>query len=214
MLPQPMQSGHPARRGRLRQQGEQTGDRPCPSRLAAPEESKADQPFRRPVAPAAPAAPTHRKAGLVLGTRRSSSPRSRTCRWQWPTSLCRPSASTSTPRRRSSTWSPSPTRSGLACSVLWLGALGDRYGRKLMALLGVTLAIPAALISGFAPTINGADLRPALWRLRGRHGLPHYALPDRGAVGARPRPHTLDRAVGGHRRRDFGHAARCCRACC
>ena len=43
---------------------------------------------------------------------------------------------------------------GLACSVLWLGALGDRYGRKLMAVLGVTLAIPAALISGFAPSIE------------------------------------------------------------
>jgi MFS family permease len=43
---------------------------------------------------------------------------------------------------------------GLACSVLWLGALGDRYGRKQMAILGVSLAIPAALISGFAPTIN------------------------------------------------------------
>ena len=43
---------------------------------------------------------------------------------------------------------------GLACSVLWLGALGDRYGRKMMAILGVSLAIPAALISGFAPTIQ------------------------------------------------------------
>lgn len=43
---------------------------------------------------------------------------------------------------------------GLACSVLWLGALGDRYGRKQIAILGVALAIPAALISGFAPTIN------------------------------------------------------------
>ncbi len=43
---------------------------------------------------------------------------------------------------------------GLACSVLWLGALGDRYGRKLMLLLGVTLAIPAAVISGFAPSIE------------------------------------------------------------
>jgi DHA2 family multidrug resistance protein-like MFS transporter len=43
---------------------------------------------------------------------------------------------------------------GLACSVLWLGALGDRYGRKMMLLLGVTLAMPAALIAAFAPTIE------------------------------------------------------------
>ncbi|MFN8466557.1 MAG: MFS transporter [Caldilineaceae bacterium] len=43
---------------------------------------------------------------------------------------------------------------GLACSVLWLGALGDRYGRKQIAILGVVLAIPAALISALAPTIN------------------------------------------------------------
>lgn len=43
---------------------------------------------------------------------------------------------------------------GLACSVLWLGALGDRYGRKQMAILGVSLAIPAALLCGFAPTIE------------------------------------------------------------
>jgi MFS transporter, DHA2 family, multidrug resistance protein len=43
---------------------------------------------------------------------------------------------------------------GLACSVLWLGALGDRYGRKLMLILGVTLAMPAALIAAFAPTIQ------------------------------------------------------------
>ena len=43
---------------------------------------------------------------------------------------------------------------GLAMSVLWLGALGDRYGRKMLLLLGVTLAIPAALIAGFAPSIE------------------------------------------------------------
>jgi EmrB/QacA subfamily drug resistance transporter len=43
---------------------------------------------------------------------------------------------------------------GLAASVLWLGALGDRHGRKLLLLTGVTLAIPAALIAGFAPSVE------------------------------------------------------------
>jgi EmrB/QacA subfamily drug resistance transporter len=43
---------------------------------------------------------------------------------------------------------------GLAMSVLWLGALGDRYGRKMLLLTGVALAIPAALIAGFAPSIE------------------------------------------------------------
>ena len=43
---------------------------------------------------------------------------------------------------------------GLACSVLWLGALGDRYGRKQIAILGVALAMPAALICGFSPSIQ------------------------------------------------------------
>jgi EmrB/QacA subfamily drug resistance transporter len=43
---------------------------------------------------------------------------------------------------------------GLAASVLWLGALGDRYGRKLMLILGVLLSIPACLLAAFAPTIE------------------------------------------------------------
>jgi DHA2 family multidrug resistance protein-like MFS transporter len=41
---------------------------------------------------------------------------------------------------------------GLACSVLWLGALGDRYGRKLMLLLGTVLAIPMSLLAAYAPS--------------------------------------------------------------
>jgi len=41
---------------------------------------------------------------------------------------------------------------GLACSVLWLGALGDRYGRKLMLLCGTTLAIPFSLLAAWAPS--------------------------------------------------------------
>lgn len=40
---------------------------------------------------------------------------------------------------------------GLAASVLWFGALGDRYGRKMMILLGMLLAIPASVVAGFAP---------------------------------------------------------------
>lgn len=41
---------------------------------------------------------------------------------------------------------------GLAASVLYLGALGDRHGRKTMLILGTGLAIPASLLAGFAPT--------------------------------------------------------------
>jgi MFS family permease len=41
---------------------------------------------------------------------------------------------------------------GLAASVLWLGALGDRYGRKLMIVLGMLLSIPASIVAGFAPS--------------------------------------------------------------
>ena len=43
---------------------------------------------------------------------------------------------------------------GLATSVLYLGALGDRYGRKLMLILGMALSIPASLLAGLAPSIE------------------------------------------------------------
>ena len=36
---------------------------------------------------------------------------------------------------------------GLAASVLYLGALGDRYGRKMMLVLGMVLSIPACLLA-------------------------------------------------------------------
>ena len=41
---------------------------------------------------------------------------------------------------------------GLAASVLWLGALGDRYGRKMMLVLGVLLSVPACLLAAWAPS--------------------------------------------------------------
>ena len=39
---------------------------------------------------------------------------------------------------------------GLAASVLYLGAVGDHSGRKLLLLIGTALSIPAALLAAFA----------------------------------------------------------------
>ncbi len=43
---------------------------------------------------------------------------------------------------------------GLAASVLYLGAVGDRYGRKMMLVGGMALSIPASLLAGLAPSIE------------------------------------------------------------
>jgi MFS transporter, DHA2 family, multidrug resistance protein len=43
---------------------------------------------------------------------------------------------------------------GLAVSVLWFGAVGDRYGRKQMLLVGVALSLPACLVMAWAPSIG------------------------------------------------------------
>lgn len=43
---------------------------------------------------------------------------------------------------------------GLAASVLYLGALGDRHGRKLMVVLGMAITIPASLLAGLAPSVE------------------------------------------------------------
>jgi EmrB/QacA subfamily drug resistance transporter len=43
---------------------------------------------------------------------------------------------------------------GLAVSVLWFGAVGDRYGRKQMMLLGVLLSLPAVLVMAWSPNIE------------------------------------------------------------
>ena len=43
---------------------------------------------------------------------------------------------------------------GLAASVLYLGAIGDRYGRKMMLVLGITLSIPASLLAAYAPSVE------------------------------------------------------------
>jgi MFS transporter, DHA2 family, multidrug resistance protein len=43
---------------------------------------------------------------------------------------------------------------GLAASVLYLGAVGDRYGRKSLLLLGMALTIPISILAALAPSAN------------------------------------------------------------
>ena len=43
---------------------------------------------------------------------------------------------------------------GLAASVLYFGAVGDRYGRKLLLILGMILTIPADCLAAWAPSID------------------------------------------------------------
>ena len=40
---------------------------------------------------------------------------------------------------------------GLAATVLYLGSIGDRYGRKLLFVLGAILTIPTAMLAAWAP---------------------------------------------------------------
>jgi len=43
---------------------------------------------------------------------------------------------------------------GLAASVLYFGAVGDRYGRKLLLILGMILTVPADCLAAWAPSID------------------------------------------------------------
>jgi MFS transporter, DHA2 family, multidrug resistance protein len=43
---------------------------------------------------------------------------------------------------------------GLAASVLYFGAVGDRYGRKLLLILGMVVTVPADCLAAWAPNIQ------------------------------------------------------------
>ncbi|MGH2959952.1 MAG: MFS transporter [Solirubrobacterales bacterium] len=43
---------------------------------------------------------------------------------------------------------------GLAASVLYLGAIGDRYGRKLLLVLGTAIAIPASILAAVSGSVE------------------------------------------------------------
>ena len=100
---------------------------------------------------------------------------------------------------------------GLACSVLWLGALGDRYGRKLMLLLGRALAIPACLLAASRRQTPSSSLARIGRRIRRRMAYPTTlalitALWSPGP--ARTKSIALWSALGGA----IAASARCCRA--
>ena len=85
---------------------------------------------------------------------------------------------------------------GLAASVLCLGALGDRYGRKLMLILGTCAVDPRLPARRLRAERRGPVRRARPRRPLRRHGLPDDAGADHGAL-VGPGADEVDRALVG-----------------
>ena len=90
---------------------------------------------------------------------------------------------------------------GLAASVLWLGALGDRYGRKLMLVLGMALSVPACILAAWAPSIGVLIFARIIGGLSAGMAFP-TTLALITALWSGARANEVDRVVVGDRRRD------------
>jgi hypothetical protein len=91
---------------------------------------------------------------------------------------------------------------GLAASVLWLGAVGDRYGRKLLLMLGIGLSIPACLAAAFAPSIEILIVARIVGGISAGMAYPTTLALITALWAPGPPAHEVDRALVGARRSD------------
>src|SRR4051812_36424309 len=100
---------------------------------------------------------------------------------------------------------------GLAASVLYLGAVGDRYGRKLLLVLGVALSVPACLLAAWAPSASVLVVARIFGGVSAGMAFP-TTLALITALWSGARAHEVDRAVVGTRRGDLRSRAAAVRA--
>jgi len=88
---------------------------------------------------------------------------------------------------------------GLAASVLWLGALGDRYGRKMMLVLGVSLSVPACLLAAYAGSDTVLFIARVLGGLSAGMAYPTTLALITALWSGQPRTHSIAlwSAIGG-----------------
>ena len=97
---------------------------------------------------------------------------------------------------------------GLAASVLYLGAIGDRYGRKLLLVLGTAIAIPASIVAAVSGSVEVLFLARVIGGLAAGMAFPTTLSLITAALGRRA-THEGDRAlVRGRRSLRRARAAR------